>query len=92
MNSLVARMKEFWENLKDSYPLGNQVKSADELASFFMEEGPRLEYGDDFDIPEYAEAEDTANTEDPFGIDNLNDFEPNEEEISPEAEDKDGVI
>ena len=80
MNNLTARVKEFWNELKDSYPEGEQVKAADDLAAFFMEEGPRIEFGDDLEIPEYAEAEDTFQTADPFETNHLNDYEPDEEE------------
>ena len=72
MNTLAAKVKEFWENLQGTYPDGEQIKAADDLASFFMEEGPRIEFGGDIDFP-YEE--DT--------LAELNDFEPNEEVEEP---------
>ena len=79
MNNLTEQVKEFWENLKEAYPQGEQVKAADDLAAFFMEEGPRIEFGEEDEVDCFVEA-DTDATSDPFATNDLNDFEPDEDE------------
>ena len=67
MNTLAQKLLEVWNEHKGAYPEGEQVKAADDLAGFFMEESIRLDLGEDFN-PLMVSMNDVLADSDPFAL------------------------